>query len=292
MIEPEYTFTSSEPEIANFVEHDPESTNLRKPLQNSEGHVIPDPKSGILCAFNAGTRSSRSPPADCPTRCPVTVLGGSVEQPCGTVPLAASRFTKPASAADAGATRAPSARSRSCARPDRAPAPAAPVPALAPWQTGRQAPPPPAPALLFAPLLLAPQGGVPAIPPPPAGAFARPIPPGGATVRVFEEKREEEEATEQSQAFAAYGAEDYRGLPLGARAYASARGGGSPSPALYLLLVVVLAAAGVDATLRLGPKRRGRRSETAFATADAHSTRAQAARAQAHRTRRPRRQRP
>ena len=41
-----------------------------------------------------------------------------------------------------------------------------------------------------------------AIPPPPAGAFARPIPPGGATVRVFEEKKEEEEATEQSQAFA------------------------------------------------------------------------------------------
>ena len=36
-IEPEYTFTSSEPEVANFVEQDPNSTNLRKPLQDASG---------------------------------------------------------------------------------------------------------------------------------------------------------------------------------------------------------------------------------------------------------------
>jgi hypothetical protein len=149
--------------------------------------------------------------------------------------------------------------------------------------------------LLFAPLLLAPQGGVPAIPPPPAGAFARPIPPGGATVRVFEEKREEEEATEQSQAFAAYRAEDYRGLPLGARAYASPGDGGGyvpPPAALYLLMAAALAAAGVGAALRLGPKRRERRIETAFATARVQSTGGQSARAQPYEPQRPRRQRP
>ena len=67
-IEPEYTFTSSEPEIANFVEQDPNSTNLRKPLQNAKGHVIPDSKSGILCAFNAGTTTVTVSAGGCPTR--------------------------------------------------------------------------------------------------------------------------------------------------------------------------------------------------------------------------------
>jgi hypothetical protein len=291
-IEPEYTFTSSEPEIANFVEHDPNSTNLRKPLQDSAGHVIPDAKSGILCAFNAGTTVVTVSAGGLSYSVPVTVLGGSVEQPCGTVPLAASRFPKPSSASSAGAASPPPPA------PAPAPAPIAPPPPPAlvtPSPPAKPAvkPPPAAAALLFAPLLLPPQSGVPAIPPPPAGAFARPIPPGGATVRVFEEKKEEEEATEQSQAFAAYRAEDYRGLPVGARAYTTPGGGNSsPSPAVYLLLLVVLAAAG-GATLRLGPKRRGRRIETAYATAGTHSTRAQAAGANhTHRHRRPRRQRP
>jgi hypothetical protein len=298
MIEPEYTFTSSEPEIANFVEHDPNSTNLRKPLQNAEGHVIPDPKSGILCAFNAGTTVVTISAGGLSYSVPVTVLGGSVEQPCGTVPLAASRFAKPASAATPAAPTPPPPA------PAPAPAPIAPPPAPAltpapvPVKPAVKHPPPPVAALLFAPLLLPPQNGVPAIPPPPAGAFARPIPPGGATVRVFEEKREEEEATEQSQAFAAYDADAYRGLPLGARAYASSTGanGYAPSPALYLLLVLALAAAGAGATLRLGSKRRGRRIETAFATSrasgmhartDIHNPYARPTRAP---TRRPRRQ--
>ena len=225
-IEPEYTFTSSEPEIANFVEQDPNSTNLRKPLQDSAGHVIPDPKSGILCAFNAGTTIVTISAGGLSYSVPVTVLGGSVEQPCGTVPLAAGRFAQAAAAASASPASPPPPA------PAPAPAPIAPPSAARrSWLLRRPAakpavkPPPPAAALLFAPLLLPPQSGVPAIPPPPAGAFARPIPPGGATVRVFEEKKEEEEATEQSQAFAAYRAEDYRGLPVGARAYAGSGGG-------------------------------------------------------------------
>ena len=296
-IEPEYTFTSSEPEVANFVEQDPESTNLRKPLQNAEGHVIPDPRSGILCAFNAGTTTVTISAGGLSYSTQVTVLGGSVEQPCGTVPLAASRFAKPASAAAPGAPTPPPPT------PAPAPAPIAPPPAPAiapapPVVKPAVKPPPVIAPLLFTPLLLSPQGGVPAIPPPPAASFARPIPPGGATVRVFEEKKEEEEATEQSQAFAAYRAEDYRGLPVGARAYAGpGSGNGSPSPALYLLMVAVLAAAGAGATLRLGPKRRGRRIETAFATARARDARAQRTDNQTdqprpHQPRSPRRQRP
>ena len=293
-VEPEYTFTSSEPEIANFVEQDPNSTNLRKPLQDSAGHVIPDPRSGILCAFNAGTTVVTISAGGLSYSVPVTVLGGSVEQPCGTVPLAAGRFAKPASAASASPASppppAPAPAPAPIAPPPPPPALVAPAP---PPAKPAVKPPPAAAALLFAPLLLPPQSGVPAIPPPPAGAFARPIPPGGATVRVFEEKKEEEEATEQSQAFAAYRAEDYRGLPVGARAYAASGGGNrAPSPATYLLFLVVLAAAG-GATLRLGPKRRGRRIETAYATAGSHSARGQGAGANhTHRNRRLRRQRP
>ncbi|MFY9468625.1 MAG: hypothetical protein WAP37_00690, partial [Solirubrobacterales bacterium] len=45
---------------------------------------------------------------------------------------------------------------------------------------------------------------VPVITPPPAPSLARPIPPTGGMARVYEEKREEEAATEDSQAFARY----------------------------------------------------------------------------------------
>jgi hypothetical protein len=291
-IEPEYTFTSSEPEIANFVEHDPNSTNLRKPLQDAAGHVILDAKSGILCAFNAGNTVVTISAGGLSYSVPVTVLGGSVEQPCGTVPLAASRFAKAASTPSAGAPTPPPPA------PAPAPAPIAPPPApIVPTPPAAKPaavkPPLPAAALLFTPLLLLPQSGVPAIPPPPAGAFARPIPPGGAGVRVFEEKKEEEEATEQSQAFAAYRAADYRGLPIAARAYTAPGAGanGALSPAVYLLLLVLAAAGG--ATLRLRPRRRGRPIETAYAITGEHSARAHAAGASyQHRHPRPRRQRP
>jgi hypothetical protein len=214
-IEPEYTFTSSDEEIANFVEQDPNSTNLRKPLQNAEGHVIPDPKSGILCAFNAGTTTVTVSAGGLSYSTQVTVLGGSVEQPCGTVPLSASHFARTAAVPTPPAPAPPP--------PAPAPAPApiapppAPPPAPAPAPPAKPAvkPPLPPPVLLFTPLFQPPaQGALPAIPPPPAAAFGQPIPPGGATVRVFEEKREEEEATEQSQAFARHSPYGY-GLPLG-----------------------------------------------------------------------------
>ncbi len=294
-IEPEYTFTSSEPEIANFVEQDPNSTNLRKPLQDSSGHVIPDPKSGILCAFNAGSTIVTVSAGGLSYSVAVTVLGGSVEQPCGTVPLAAGRFTKAASAS-AAAPPAPPPPAPAPAPAPIAPPPPPPLAPVAPAVKPAVKPPHPPPVLLFAPLFTLPaQSPVPVLPPPPAGAFARPIPPGGATVRVFEEKREEEEATEQSQAFAAYRADAYRGLPLGARAHANSGGGSPSSSAALYLLMVVLAAASAGATLRLDPRRRRRRIETAFATVRVDGTRAQAVRAQRAQLpqhRRPRRYRP
>jgi len=223
-IEPEYTFTSSEPEVANFVEQDPNSANLRKPLQDASGHVIPDPKSGILCAFNAGTTTVTVSAGGLSYSTQVTVLGGSVEQPCGTVPLSASHF------AHASAVPTPPAPAPPPPAPAPAPAPIAPPPAPAAAPTPTPVvkpvvkPPLPPPVLLFTPLFQPPvQASVPAIPPPPAAAFGQTIPPGGATVRVFEEKKEEEEATEQSQAFARYSPAGY-GLPLGALILLAAAG--------------------------------------------------------------------
>ena len=54
-IAPEYSFTSSDPDIADFVRQDPNSTNLRKPYLDPKGKVVTDNTSGLLCPFNAGT---------------------------------------------------------------------------------------------------------------------------------------------------------------------------------------------------------------------------------------------
>jgi hypothetical protein len=243
-IAPEYTFTSSEPEIANFVEQDPNSTNLRKPLQDSSGHVIPDPHSAILCAFNPGTTTVTISAGGLSYSTQVTVLGGSVEQPCGTVPLSPSHFTHAASAVAAAPAPPPPA-------PAPAPAPIAPPPPPPPVAPPAKAPAPkPAPKvalpLAILPVIALPAtSAVPAIPPPPAATFARPIPPGGATVRAFEEKREEEVAPEQSQAFS-------RHLPYGY--------------GLPLIALILLAAAG-GATIRFDPHRRRR---AAVATLSLH----------------------
>ena len=86
-VAPQYTFKSSRPDIANFVEQDPNSTDLRKPLQGSNGKPVADPTSGLLCAFNSGTTTVSVTSGGLTASVPITVLGGSVEQPCGTVKL-------------------------------------------------------------------------------------------------------------------------------------------------------------------------------------------------------------
>jgi hypothetical protein len=83
---PEYRFTSSRPDIANFVKVDPASTIARAVyLQN--GKPVADPQSGLLCAFNAGTTTVTVETGGLSYSVPVTVQAGSVARPCGTVPL-------------------------------------------------------------------------------------------------------------------------------------------------------------------------------------------------------------
>jgi hypothetical protein len=83
---PEYRFSSSRPDIADFVKQDPASSNLRAVYLNAEGKPEPDPTSGLLCAFNSGTTTVSIETGGLSYSVPVTVQKGSVAQPCGTVP--------------------------------------------------------------------------------------------------------------------------------------------------------------------------------------------------------------
>jgi hypothetical protein len=243
-IVPEYRFTSADPDFADFVAVDPNTTNLRKPLQGKDGKVVSDPHSGLLCAFNPGTTTLTISAGGLSFSEQVTVQPGSVRQPCGTRPLNPSRFHQvqqkgPASSpppAPAPAAVAPSPAPAPPPPPPPAPAPA-PLPAAL-------APPPLAPVPLQPP---APGPPVPAIPPPPVTSFARPIPPGGAVIRVYEEKREEEVAPEQQSAFSLYRPDDH-------------------APLAPALLALALLASFAGAGLTLGVRRRDRHRDAAFAT--------------------------
>ena len=253
----EYRFASSDPDIADFVRQDPASPNLRKPLQDAQGKVVTDGVSGLLCAFNPGTTTVTVAAGGLSFSQKVTVLGGSVQQPCGTRPLDPRRFqpaVPPVAAVPPAAAPAPAANPAPSPSPAPPPPPPA-APAATPPPAAKpplKAPPPsPPPAIPFLPLVEpAPtpnsqaRPGVPGAPPPPAGGFARPIPPGGAVARVYEEKREEEVAPEASQAFSAYDADDRAPVPQ------------------YLLGIAMLAAL-AGASLRVDFKRRHRYTELA-----------------------------
>lgn len=254
-ITPEYTFTSSDPDIADFVRQDPASTNLRKPFIDANDKVVTDSSSGLLCPFNAGTATLTISSGGFSYSQKVTVQGGSVLRPCGTRPLDPSRF-KPGQTPSPAAPPPPTSPHPS---PSPSPAPP-PPPATAPAPTPQSPPPatppaakvpppatPPAatpPPPPFVPLQQSPTPQVPAIVPPPPPPVVRPLPPGGAPARVYqvEEKREEEAAPEESSAFSRRPA-DGDGLSL---------------PPVLIALVLIAAFAGASARGRPGPRNRVR----------------------------------
>jgi hypothetical protein len=178
-----YRFSSSNPDIADFVAHDPNSTDSHAILQDARGKPIPDPTSGLLCAYNAGTTTVTISAGGLSYSQPVTVLRGSVQQPCGTVPL-----TNPPDAPTQTVTSSVPPPGRAPFRPTpgvrqtpvrvnvippRAPSAPPPTP-RPPARTPRAHPgPQPRPPFLAAPLIAAalvqvpPRGAV-----PPASAFA------------------------------------------------------------------------------------------------------------------------
>jgi hypothetical protein len=258
-VKPQYVFSSSNPKIADFVAHDPNSTNPRQILQDSSGRPIPDATSGLLCAYNAGTTAVTISSGGLSYSEPVTVQAGSIQEPCGTTPV-----TPPPPPAPTPSPSPPS--------PAPSPAPVVPVPVKIPVPPPPAAkpvpppppprpplPPPPPPHARTAPLPLPPAAiaavAAPAVVPPKVllpvpGIAARPTPPTGfssvpvtsaLTARVVEEERQEEEAVERARSqFSAYHPDD----------------GGNFVPGIALV-IVVLAAAVAGAGLRGRPRRRG-----------------------------------
>jgi hypothetical protein len=236
-LEPAYTFTSSNPDIGDFVEPDPSSTNPRAAFHGPGGKPVPDSSSGLFCAFNAGTTTVTVSSGGLSYSEPVTVQGGSVEQPCGTVPL----------------LNPPRAEAQSVPL-EPAPLPLSPSPSFKPSLS--LTPPPPAPSTsqthlrtphaLSAPFAVALLTPAPApLPlhaavPPPAPQTARPSPPSGTSqvtqpVGAAEREEKPEQATDVVHNMSAYHP-----------------GGNTPPPWSPLVIVLILAAAG-------GTLRRSRR---------------------------------
>jgi hypothetical protein len=229
-LSPEYSFYSSDPDIGDFVEQDPQSTNLRKPFLDAHDKTVTDSQSGLFCAFNAGTTTVTVTAGGRAFSQAVQVLPGSVQRPCGTRPLNPSRFRRaPSGSPTAPPPPAPAPNSSPPVsfQPPPPPAPAPPVVHARPSPPFVPSPTPQAASLVFLP-------PVPLPVPPPA---VRPSPPSGGLGRAYqvEEKREEEVAPEESQAFARYHPD----------------GGGLP-PAFVVGMLVLAALAG--ATIRGGPR--------------------------------------
>jgi hypothetical protein len=189
---PEYEFKSSDPDIADFVAHDPSSLNPRNVLLLN-GKPVLDSNSGLLCPFNAGTTTVTVSAGGLSYSSKVTVLAGTAQRPCGTVPLR----VPPIAAARPGAPAAPPSPAPAPSFPPSPVPPPVPVPpaftpAAAPPAQPAPAPPPPAPS--FFPPTPAPTPLVPIVPPPAPPAF-QPTPPSG-TAPVTQPVEEEEEEVE------------------------------------------------------------------------------------------------
>ncbi len=242
-VAPEYSFASSDPDIADFVRQDPASTNQRKPFLDRNDKVVTDASSGLLCPFNAGTTTVTIAAGGFSYSEQITVQGGSVRRPCGTRPLRPDRFKR---AAATGAPPPPPPAPPGGSPPvdftPPAPPPAAPPAPPAPTPPVQAIPPSPLAPVEFVPPIVPLVAAVPAaiLPPPPPAV--RPMPPGGAPARTYqvEEKREEEAAVEESHAFFRYEAEDE-----------------SLTVPPYLLGLVLLAAIG-GAAVRGRPRDRRR----------------------------------
>jgi hypothetical protein len=237
----DYTFSSSNPDIGDFVAHDPTSANPRQTLLGANRLPISDSQSGLFCAFNSGTTTVSITTGGLTYSEPVAVQAGSVEYPCGTVPLKNPPTAEAAAQASFAAPEPPLASSPPSANPllqvlAPPPPPVSPVPVHPKVHVVT-----PVALLPFVPLVQPLAGARPAIVPPPAPPVARPIPPSGTSqVTAVEKEREEESATEvaSSGKFAAYDVNRRSG----------------PGPWI-LLLAVLAAGAGVG----IG---RGRRSSS------------------------------
>jgi hypothetical protein len=253
---PEYSFSSSRPDIGDFVAPNLASPTQPAVLQGSNGKPIHDSQSGLFCAYNAGTTIVTISAGGMSSSLPVTVQAGSVREPCGTTPLSELKSPEIAPATPPAPAPAPAPVSPAPATASPLPVPVPAPPASVP--TAAAPAPSPAPAK---PFFLPPALGSPvlAFVPPPVPTPARPTPPSGTSavtspVEAAEKEEESEEATEQvSNQAVAYRSTDYE-----------------PESVYILGLLVLAAFAGASIRKR---SRRGRRDvEVAPATISAMRT--------------------
>lgn len=249
---PEYTFTSSAPDIADFVSPDPASTNPRNVLL-VKGKPVLNSRSGLLCAFNSGATIVTVSTGGLSYSQRVTVQAGSVQRPCGTTPRKNQTSPDP----DTGAPPAPVPAEPPVTLPNETPPPPPPsppsTPAAAPTPTPVKAtPPPPPPPAVFLPVpAVAATPLVPIVPPPPLPAV-QPTPPSGTSqVNAVEEEEEPEEATESASLMAALPAPGPARATLAGAAVPGRGYGGVP----YLLPAILLLAALAAATAAAGGRR-------------------------------------
>jgi hypothetical protein len=255
---PDYVFSSSEPDVADFVAADPGSPNPRSVLLVG-GKPVLDSHSGLLCAFNAGTTTVTVSTGGLAYSQKVTVLGGAVQQPCGTTPLRNPPTRQPAVASPLAPSPAPAlAGGPTPLPPPPAPALPGPPPAAQPPSPPPAQPQPlPAFSASFLPAAVPPTPLVPIVPPPPPVA-AEPTPPSG-TSTVSE--REEEAAFDLVHHMAAASPSLRSAAALAAYSPADDAIGGGPSLSYALPALVLLAALAAATCLR---PRRDKHSRLAF----------------------------
>jgi hypothetical protein len=241
-LRPVYTFSSSNPNVGDFVERNTASAEPKAVEVAADGDPVEaHGTSGLFCAYEQGTTEVTISAGGLSASLLVTVEGGSQRRPC----IPPHPHTQLPSQQQQAATPPPAPN----------PTPAGPAPAAAPPVV----PLPPAPAALAPP---APPAARPALPlpyffpgpplapvlafvPPPVPTPARPTPPTGTSavtspIEVAEREEEQEQAPESvSNQATAYRASEHE------------------PASLYILGVVVLAAF-AGASARRGP-RRGRR---------------------------------
>ncbi len=256
---PEYAFTSSNPDIADFVRSDPATLNPRN-VQLVNGRPVRDSRSGLLCAFNAGTTTVSVSTGGLSYSTKVTVLAGTVQRPCGTTPLLNRASPEPAVAPPPPPPLAPAPAPVPPIAPPPPPAVPAPPPAAP-----TPAPPvvPPALATTFFSPAIGPLPLVPFVPPPPAPAF-QPTPPSGTSpVQATQREEEDEEAYDMVSQMAAL-----RHEPRPAAALAGHEGSGHLPVALLALLLAAAIGGGIG--LSESRSRRSRRPRFAYQSNTTH----------------------
>lgn len=270
---PEYRFTSSRPDVANFVAVDKGSANPHSVLIGSNGKPTADPTSGLLCAFNAGTTTVTLETGGLAYSTVVTVQPGSVQRPCGTVPLenltvggpeVPAPVLPPTHASQPGFESPPGTLPPPPA-PVTTPTVTSPTPVVPTTPHVVHVPPPPPislPNFFTTTPTLAPI--VPIVPPPPPPAV-EPTPPSGTspvTQPAFSPEPEEEEEAAFDLVHHAVAVRHERRAAAANAAYPVGSGSGPGMGVIYALPSLVVIAA--LSSYGIAGRRRRRQPEPAY----------------------------